>query len=214
MTSTNRERDNVTVTARRRHRRPPETLGGVEGNEQLTALTGAVLLIGFAAEGLTILALGRLLTLHFFLGMLLIGPVALKICSTCYRFARYYAGAGPYVRKGPPAPLLRALGPFVIITSLAVLGTGVALAVTGPRSGHWLLLHKASFVLWFGVLAIHVLAYAWRLPRILLRGRGDRARTAVRGGSIRWLLVGVSLCGGLLIALLTVHLATPWLAVR
>jgi hypothetical protein len=204
----------VTVTARRRHRRPPETLGGVEGNEQLTALTGAVLLIGFAAEGLTILALGRLLTLHFFLGMLLIGPVALKICSTCYRFARYYSGAEPYVRKGPPAPLMRVLGPFVIITSVAVLGTGVALAVTGSRQGPWLLLHKASFVLWFGVVAIHVLAYAWRLPRILLRRRGSGERHAVPRASVRWLLVGVSLCGGLVIALLTVHLAGPWLALR
>jgi hypothetical protein len=202
------------MTARRRHRRRPAAVDGAEGNTQLTALTGAVLLVGFAAEGVTIPALGRLLTLHFFLGMLLIGPVALKICSTCYRFARYYAGAGPYVRKGPPAPLLRALGPLVIITSLAVLGTGVALAVTGPRAGHWLLLHKASFVLWFGVLAIHVLAYAWRLPRILLRGPGDEARAAVPGGSIRWFLVGVSLLGGLVIAVLTVHLAGPWLAVH
>jgi hypothetical protein len=74
------------------------------GNERLTALTGIVLLIGFAIEGMTILALHRLLTLHFFLGMLLIGPVLLKIGSTGYRFVRYYASAAPYVRKGPPAP--------------------------------------------------------------------------------------------------------------
>ena len=63
-------------------------MDGAEGNERLTGLTGAVLLIGFAVEGVTILALHRLLTLHIFLGMLLIGPVALKVGSTCYRFAR------------------------------------------------------------------------------------------------------------------------------
>ena len=45
-----------------------------------------------AAEGVTILRLGRLLTLHFFIGMLLVGPVALKAGSTIYRFVRYYAG--------------------------------------------------------------------------------------------------------------------------
>ncbi len=32
-------------------------MNGAEGNEQLTGLTGAVLLIGFAVEGVTILAL-------------------------------------------------------------------------------------------------------------------------------------------------------------
>jgi hypothetical protein len=201
----------VSVTAKRGHRRPREAGAGAEGNERLTALTGAFLLVGFAIEGVTILSLHRLLTLHFFLGMLLIGPVALKIGSTCYRFARYYTGAAPYVRKGPPAPLLRVLGPLVILTSLAVLGTGVMLAVTGPLPGNWLLLHKASFVLWFAVMAIHVLAYAWRVPRILLgTAAPGGGRVVVPGGARRWLLLGLSLAGGLLIALLTVHLVTPW----
>ncbi len=184
-------------------------MAGAEGNERLTGLTGAVLLIGFAVEGVTILALHRLLTLHIFLGMLLIGPVALKVGSTCYRFARYYTGAVCYVRKGPPAPLMRLLGPFVILTSLAVLGTGVALAFSGPGNGPWLFAHKASFVLWFGCMSVHVLAHVWRLPRILLGTRGG-VRMTVPGGRIRWLLVGASLAGGLLIALLTIHLAAPW----
>jgi hypothetical protein len=184
-------------------------MDGAEGNERLTGLTGAVLLIGFTAEGVTILALHRLLTLHIFLGMLLIGPVALKVGSTCYRFARYYNGAVSYVRKGPPAPLMRVLGPFVIVTSLAVLGSGVALAFSGPGNGPWLFAHKASFVLWFGCMSVHVLAYAWRLPRILLGAPGG-VRMTVSGGPIRWLLVSASLAGGLLIALLTIHLAAPW----
>jgi hypothetical protein len=200
----------VTASARRHRHRQAGPADGVVGNERLTALTGAVLLAGFAVEGLTIASLRGLLTLHIFLGMLLIGPVALKVGSTVYRFVRYYSGAAPYVRKGPPAPLPRALGPLVISTSLAVLGTGVALAVTGPGSSGWLLLHKASFVLWFGVMAIHVLTYAWRLPRILLGHPEGAARVRLGGESARWLLVGAALLGGLLIALLTIHLATPW----
>lgn len=198
------------MTARSRHRRQPDTAAGAEGNERLTALTGAVLLIGFAVEGVTVLSVRQLLTLHVFLGMLLIGPVVLKICSTGYRFTRYYTGAAAYVRKGPPAPLLRLLGPFVILTSLAVLGTGVVLGIAGPGSGPWLLLHKASFVLWLGVMAIHVLAYAWRLPRILLGTRDGAARVAVPGGPARWLLVAGALASGLLAAVLTVHLGAPW----
>ncbi len=202
-------------------------MNGVLGNERLTALTGAVLLIGFAVEGLTILSLHRLLTLHFFLGLLLIGPVLLKIGSTGYRFARYYTGSAPYVRKGPPAPLMRLLGPFVILTSLAVLGSGVMLGVAGPGNGPWLFLHKASFVLWFGCMSLHVLTYVWRLPRILLGTPGGGAgragafqagdhvragavRASVPGGALRWLLVGAALACGLLLALATIHLAGPW----
>lgn len=209
----------MNMMTRPRHRLLLDEAGGVSGNERLTALTGTVLLLGFAVEGVTILRLGRLLTLHFFLGLVLIGPVLLKIGSTGYRFMRYYTGAPAYVRKGPPAPLLRVLGPLVIVTSLAVLGTGVVLAIVGPASGPWLFLHKATFVLWFGVMTIHVLTYVWRLPKILLRSRAAEigaaeigAEIGVRagGGWIRGLLVAGSLLGGLLIALLLVHLVHPW----
>ncbi len=197
------------------HKHAPPAGGGAEGNERLTAATGAVLLILLAAEGVTILRIHRLLTAHFFLGMLLLGPVALKAVSTCYRFARYYTGAPDYRKKGPPAPLLRLLGPFVLATSLGVLGTGVVLALTGPEAGPWLFLHKATFVLWFGAMTIHVLAYAWRLPRIIGPDLGvvagfDRTQQVLAGRPARWLLLAASLVGGLVIAVLTVHLAAPW----
>src|SRR5215469_606208 len=55
---------------------------GAAGNERLTAMTGAVLLVLLAVEGFTLLGLHSMLTLHFFVGMLLIGPVLLKIGST------------------------------------------------------------------------------------------------------------------------------------
>ena len=73
--------------------------GGAEGNERLTAITGAVLLVLLAVEGYTIPRIGRLLTLHVFLGMLLLGPVTLKAGSVLYRFARYYTGSEPYRRS-------------------------------------------------------------------------------------------------------------------
>jgi hypothetical protein len=203
----------VSSATERRHRRQPDGTAGVAGNERLTAVTGLVLLIGFAIEGVTILRIGRLLTLHFFLGLLLIGPVLLKTGSTIYRIARYYTGAAPYVRRGPPPPLLRLLGPFVIATSLAVLGTGVALAGAGPGHGPWLFLHKASFILWLGVMTVHVLAHIWRLPRILLSPDRSPA-VSLTGGAARWLLVAAALVVGLVIALLAVHLAGPWEAAR
>lgn len=189
--------------------------GGAAGNERLTAAAGAVLLVLFAAEGFTILSIHQLITVHFFLGMLLIGPVLLKAASVCYRFFRYYTGVLEYRRKGPPAPLLRLLGPAVLGTSLGVLGTGVMLAVDRSAAGPWLFLHKACFVLWFGAMTVHVLAYVWRLPGLIgadLAGHRDagRARQVLAGRPARWLLLTASLLAGLVIALSTVHLAAPW----
>jgi hypothetical protein len=205
-------RDRAEGGYRTRPRR--DTTGGAAGNERLTAVTGMVLLVLFAAEGVTILSVRRLLTLHFFFGMLLIGPVVLKACSTSYRFLRYYGGAAEYRRKGPPALLLRLLGPVVLVTSVSVIGTGVMLAVTGPGGGMWLLLHKASFVVWFGAMTVHVLAHVWRLPR-LVRGdlasrAGRRADEVLAGRAARWLLLTGSLLAGLLLAVLTIHRAGAW----
>jgi hypothetical protein len=212
----------------------PQRHGGAEGNERLTVMTGAVLLILLAAEGFTILSLGRMLTLHFFIGMLLLGPVVLKAGSVTYRFFRYYTGSAPYVRKGPPALLLRLLGPFLMLLTASVFGSGVMLALVGPSGRQpWLFVHKAAFILWFGAMAIHVLAYLPRLPRLLYaeargvdlpQGGGPRhaasgrpaARPASRaaqiigGRRVRLSLLLASLAAGLVIALLTVHLAGAW----
>jgi hypothetical protein len=194
---------------------PGPAAGGPEGNERLTAVTGAVLLVLFAVEGVTILFLGQLLTLHFFIGLLLTGPVCLKIGSTGYRFHRYYTGSPAYRRKGPPAPLLRVLGPLVVATSVAVLGTGVALALLGPGTGPVpvLFLHKACFICWVAVTAVHVLAYVWRLPRLigadLRRHPARHGITAPRRG-VRWSLSAVALGAGLVVALAGVHLVSAW----
>lgn len=193
-------------------------------------MTGAVLLVLLLVEGFTILRLGRLLTLHFFLGMLLLGPVTLKAGSTIYRFSRYYTGHPEYRRKGPPAPLLRLLGPLIVLLTACVFGTGVLLAILGP--GHYTLirLHKLSFIAWFGVMTVHVLAYVPRLPRLLAaeaRGAGDpadgaaaayggpgrharRAAAVLGGRGVRLALLAASLLGGLVLALLTVHLVGAW----
>lgn len=138
----------------------------------------------------------------------------LKIASTGYRFARYYTRAQPYVRKGPPAPVLRVLGPFVVATSLAVIGTGIALGIAGPGNGNWLFLHKVSFILWFAVMTVHVLNYAPRLPRILAARSGGAARgpvqAAVPGSLARWLALALSLVVGVVVAAVALHLSTKW----
>jgi hypothetical protein len=71
-----------------------------------------VLLILLAVLGVTILRIGQLISVHLFLGLLLIGPVGLKMASTGYRFVRYYTGSPTYRRKGPPETWLRMLAPL------------------------------------------------------------------------------------------------------
>jgi hypothetical protein len=206
----------VSVKAAPRHRRDAARgtgrTGGAHGNERLTAMTGALLLVLLTAEGVTIAFKREMMTLHFFIGMLLVGPVLLKIASTGYRFVRYYTGSGPYVRKGPPALLLRLLGPVVIATSAGVIGSGIALAIAGPPSPQWIFIHKATFVLWFGAMSVHVLWYAPRLPRLLRAGSPARERVSavLAGAGRRWLLLTGALAIGLVIALATYHLAGSW----
>jgi hypothetical protein len=188
--------------------RPRLRTGGTEGNRRLTAATAAVLLVLLAAEGVTLLAIRPLVSAHVFIGMLLIPPIALKVASTGYRFARYYTGHGVYRADGPPHPLLRLLGPVVVLATVALFATGVALIVLGPERGGVLGLHKASFVVWFGAMAAHVLAHALRVPGL---ARADWSpRDTLPGASLRrWLLAG-SLVAGLVLAVATVHLAGPW----
>src|ERR1700733_2408336 len=140
------------------------TGGGPDGNERLTVLTGMLLIVLLAVLGATIVWIGQLLWLHLFLGLLLIGPVVLKIASTGYRFVRYYSGSPPYRRKGPPHPLLRAVAPALVISTLAVFVTGVVLLLEGPGSrGQLLLWHKVSFFVWVAATAAHVLGHLLEL---------------------------------------------------
>jgi hypothetical protein len=180
-------------------------------------MTGAILLVLLAAEGVTILFKRQLLTAHFFIGMLLVGPVLLKMGSTGYRFVRYYTGSGPYVRKGPPRLPLRLLGPVVIATSLGVIGSGIALALAGPgpSASFWIFAHKATFAAWFCAMSIHVLWYLPQLPRLLRAGSArsggtGRAALALAGAGQRWLLLAAALALGLVAALATYGLAGAW----
>ena len=179
------------------------------GNARLTAMTGAVLLILFSAEVITTLLMGSLFGLHFFLGMVLIGPVGLKIGSTVWRFCRYYLGSEPYVRRGPPPTPQRVLGPVLILASAGVLSTGVLLAFTGP-DGRWGRLHQLFFYLWLIIVIIHVVHYLPRLPGLLARHPAERALQAAAGSRARWLLLTGFIIGGLVLALLTYHLRARW----
>ena len=159
--------------------------GGIDGNEQLTAIAGSLLLVLFAALGVTIVFIGRLLWLHLFLGLALIGPVVLKLTSTGYRFARYYASTPAYREKGPPHPIMRGIAPLLVGSTLAVFATGVVLLAGGRTSrDSWLLWHKVTFIAWLVAMAPHVLWHLFELPGALAGRRGEQS-TAGDGGAGR-----------------------------
>jgi hypothetical protein len=167
-----------------------------------------VLLVLLAIEGATIPFLRPLLSVHVFVGMLLIPPVALKLASTGYRFVRYYARGEEYVVKGPPAPLMRlVVAPILVASTVTLFGTGVLMLVEGPPGGMLKGLHKASFIVWFGAMTIHVLAYAWRALGLV---RSDAAERRNRGRSVRVTAVVSALLAGAVLALSTFPLEHAW----
>jgi hypothetical protein len=185
---------------------------GVEGNSRLTAATGMLLIGLLAIEGATILSIRGLITWHIFIGIVLIGPLSLKLGSTLYRFFRYYTGEQAYVRKGPPHVILRVLGPLVIVSSLTVVGTGLGLLAARPGDGGLLLLaHKASFIVWAGATATHVLGHLVEAVRNswheVCPAADDRAGRRRR---VRLSALVISLALGLGLAAVLTPTATSW----
>jgi hypothetical protein len=189
------------------------TAGGTEGNARLTTVTGVVLLVLLAVLGITILRIHPLLEEHMFLGMLLIGPVALKMGSAGYRFVRYYTAEPRYRRKGPPELAMRVLAPLVVLSTVVVFASGIALMLVGPSSrGALLPVHKVSFFVWLAATALHVLGHLSDLPHVLApadTGLGElEARRAGRGG--RALALGGMLVAGLVLGVISISQFAPW----
>jgi hypothetical protein len=160
----------------------------------------------------TIIRIGQLLWLHLFLGMLLIGPLALKLASAGYRFVRYYSGDAAYRRKGAPALLPRLLGPGVVRSTLIVFASGVALLLAGPSSRDTLLpIHKVTFFFWLAFIGLHVLLH---LPSILPALRADYGREHITGDvtgrSGRVLALGGALVAGAVLAVLLIPEFAAW----
>jgi hypothetical protein len=170
--------------------------GGSAGNEQLTAVVATVLLVLLAIEGATLLRLGAFLTVHSFVGMLLVPVVALKLASTGWRMLRYYRHGEEYVRRGPPHIVLRALvAPVIVLSTLVLFATGVALLAFDRTGETVVALHKASFIVWFGATTLHVLAHVLELPGVL--------RRRLPGAGLRVALVLCAIGAGAAIAVAT-----------
>jgi hypothetical protein len=205
-------RSNVGATGADQRPMNPDAQGA-EGNARLTSQMAVVLLVLLAAEGATLLSIRQLITPHVFIGMLLVPPVAVKVGSTGWRMVRYYRGSSAYRAKGPPPLLLRLLGPVLVILTVVVIGSGVALLLV-PHSlrSQMLFVHKASFVLWFGAMAVHVLGHVMDTARLAPADLVRRTRGQVRGARARLWTVAISLVVGAILGVVMLPTIGTWLA--
>ena len=200
-------------SAASRPRRASWLRGGTDGNEQLTAITGVVLIALLAVIGLTILRIRQLMWVHLFIGLLLIGPVALKLASTGYRFMRYYAHDRVYRTKGPPPLALRLLAPGVVLSTVVVFVTGIVLLFDGPANRDTpLLLHKVSFIAWIALTAVHVLGHLPGLATTVRHAAEIRESVGVPGGASRWLTLTGAIVAGAVLAIVLIPDFHIWTA--
>lgn len=203
------------------HRRDPVAprTGGPAGNARLTAWVGLALLLLFAVEGVTLLRLHQLIDVHLVVGGVLVPLTFAKTATTGWRILRYYTGDRDYVAAGPPPLILRMLGPLVVLTALAVLGTGLALIPLGVDGTHAVLftvggftvspitLHQAAFIAWLAVTALHVLART--IPAVKLTVGGFHPGV-VPGRSLRLLALVVTAGLGAAAAVVVLHYGGAW----
>jgi hypothetical protein len=182
-----------------------------DGNERLTAGVGLVLIVLMIVELATIvLGLHQFLSLHVFVGLMLIPLIVLKLGSTGWRFARYYTRSAAYLAKGAPQIVMRVLAPLLVAATLVLFGSGVAMGFThGSALSIARRLHGPSSVVWMLLVGLHVLVY---LRRAWLAAREDVvARARVHGAWLRTVLLAAAIVVGVGVAVAFIPAQHRWL---
>ena len=189
-----------------------ETTKRVKANERLTVLTGILLVVLLGAMLLTATEVRRLLVEHFFLGLLLLPAIALKMASTGWRFMRYYLRDKEYRAAGPPVLWMRLLAVVVVASTVVLFASGVELWAFGLRFGStWVEMHKLSFTIWLPTVGLHVLGKLMQT----LRGAKEEMTAEANSATItRRSLVVASLLAGVALAVASLSYASPFIFFR
>ena len=189
------------------------TAGGAGGNEELTAITGLILILLFVVIGVTILRIRQLISIHLFVGLLLLGPVVLKMASTGYRFVRYYTRDPIYRHKGAPELPMRLIAPIVVLTTVAVFISGIVLLFVGPaHRGSLVLIHKVSFIVWAVFVGIHILGHVRDYFGGALHAVPRTPSGASAGGAGRVISIAGAIVAGLVLAIVLIPEFGVWTA--
>jgi hypothetical protein len=105
------------------------------------------------------------------------------------------------------------MAPLLIAATLVVIGSGIGLVVTGPRSAGLLLpLHGFSVLVWLPLIALHVFAHTWQVPRLVADDWSEPSNKSNASGRRRrlWVNLGALLTGAVAAILLFPGTA-PWI---
>jgi hypothetical protein len=184
-----------------------------EGNERLTAIAGLILLVLSALELGTLLGgLQHFLSLHVFVGLVLLPPIGLKLASTGWRFARYYTRNPDYRLRGAPQLLMRMLAPLLVLWTVVLFGSGVAMGVLhGQALDVARRLHGPSAFLWTVTLGAHVLVYLGRAIRSARSDARPSTRREARGAHARAWVAAAAIVVGLGVGAATLPAQHHWL---
>ena len=184
-----------------------------DGNGRLTAALGVLLLVQIAVELATVLlGVHTFMSVHVFIGLLLIPLVLLKLASTGWRFTRYYTRNATYVAQGPPRPAMRLLAPVLVAATVVLLVSGVAM---GFLHGHDLVivrrLHGPASAIWIAAVGLHIVVY---LKRSLIDATEDvrpTTRASAPGATKRAAAVAAGVVAGLVLAAVAVPAQHRWI---
>jgi hypothetical protein len=184
-----------------------------DGNERLTAAVGLVLIVLTLVELATLLfGLQTYLHLHVFIGLVLLPPVALKLASTGWRFARYYRRNEAYRLKGAPQIVMRLLAPLLVTSTVLLFASGVAIGlVHGTPLTIARRVHGPAAVAWLILLGLHVLVYGLRALHATGLDLKAKSRRAVAGAKLRAYAVTAAVLCGVVVGLATLPVQHDWL---
>lgn len=179
----------------------------IERNKRLTAIAGTILFVLIMAMLVITANLDQWRSVHIFVGILLCGPLVVKMCSTGYRFFRYYTKSPEFVKSGPPNILLRLLAPFLVVITIMVFISGVGIVFGGhAHEKLFQKIHTFSVTLWLPLLAVHVYAYIRKAAGLIKYDWTSQSKYRVPGRQGR---LGINVAAFILSGVAGI-IFTPW----
>jgi hypothetical protein len=100
-----------------------------------------------------------------------------------------------------------------VVFTIAVLATGVAAAVAEPHT-RWLTAHKATFIVWFAMMTVHVLAHVFDTLRLARADWSPATRGSASRAGVRIGLLAAALAAGVFLGVATHHWSSNWTGAR